>query len=247
MQKIEQKSKSSWLEVVKTFVWAIVIAFIFRTLVFQPFHIPSGSMKPTLEIGDYLIVSKFSYGYSKHSANPLTLNFIKHRWLYSEPKRGDVVVFRIPEMDFSKEIWIKRIIGLPGDKIQVTGGVLYINGKAMDMKRDGTYTDPNLGVLLERYVETLPEGVKHEVLNNPNKGQFDIIDADNTKVYVVPEGHYFLMGDNRDDSQDSRFEPVPGFVPVENIIGRAEIILFASDGFFLNPLNWKTDRFFTWL
>ncbi len=225
-------------------LWAIAIAFVFRTLVFQPFHIPSGSMKPTLEVGDYLIVSKYSYGYSKHSANPFTINSIEGRKFYTAPERGDIIVFRIPELPFFRQIWIKRIIGLPGDRVQVREGVVFINNEPVKLADDGEYHDPQNGAKLRRYIEELPNNRTHIVLDNENKRADEIIDADNTEVYKIPEDHYFVMGDNRDDSNDSRF-PMPGFIPVENIIGRAEIILFSSEGFFLNPLNWRLERFFT--
>jgi len=245
MQDKESTKKSgSWLEVFKTFFWALVIAMVFKSFLFQPFNIPSGSMKPTLLIGDYLIVSKYSYGYSKHSFSPLTLNIFSGRKLYKEPKRGDIVVFKVHNQESGKDVYIKRLIGLPGDTVQMMQGVLYINGEPCPLEDNGKFYDKSKLTEFQRNIETLPNGIKHLTLDYGT----DLF-VDNTKVYVVPKGRFFMMGDNRDDSRDSRF-PVeaggPGFVPAEDLIGRAEIILFAS-GESWNPLEWDYKRFFTLL
>jgi signal peptidase I len=217
---------------------ALILALIFRSFAFQPFHIPSGSMKPTLLIGDYLIVSKYSYGYSNHSF-PFSPNVIDGRAWFTAPKRGDVVVFKVPGRGMGQDVFIKRLIGLPGDKIQVRSGVLFVNDKPVDLVEDGVFADEEKHKNILKLIETLPEGIKHNVLDE-GYNQF----VDDTREYIVPENSYFMMGDNRDNSTDSRFE-TPGFVPVQHLIGRADIILFSFDGFFLNPLNWRFERFFT--
>ena len=207
-------------ETARTVIFAVLIAFFIRTFAYEPFNIPSGSMKPTLLIGDYLFVSKFSYGYSRHSIWGLPL--IDNRILASEPERGDVVVFKLPTDD--KQDYIKRVIGLPGDRIQVTGGILQINGKPVARRKLGIVT---LGGYVRRavaYVETLPNGVEHRIWEMSDD---DVLD--NTPVYEVPPGHYFMMGDNRDSSQDSRVMSQVGFVPFRNLVGRAEFLFFSHD------------------
>ncbi|NBX03532.1 MAG: signal peptidase I, partial [Alphaproteobacteria bacterium] len=189
----QKKKKSSWDETIRTIVYAILIAVVFRSFAFEPFHIPSGSMKSNLLVGDYLFVSKYSYGYSRYSF-PLGLPLFKGRIGGSEPKRGDVVVFRPPSqprIDF-----IKRIMGLPGDKIQVKQGVLYINGAPLPRHQVDDYTDnenPRNVHPISRFEETLPEGKVVGVLKERDNDY-----ANNTPVFTVPEGHYFMMGDNRD-------------------------------------------------
>jgi signal peptidase I len=200
-------------------------------------------MKSNLLIGDYLFVSKYSYGYSRYSF-PLGIPFFKGRILAAgEPKRGDVVVFRYPPNP--RIDYIKRLIGLPGDKVQVKDGIVYINGKALERKFVDDFSDSenNMVKVIPRFTETLPEGKIITILKE--KG---VDAANNTPEYVVPEGKYFMMGDNRDNSRDSRFEV--GFVPAENLVGRAEIIWFSTDGSasYFNPVSWftalRTDRFF---
>jgi signal peptidase I len=257
MAKPESGSLRETWELAKTLFWAIVIAIFVRTFAFEPFNIPSGSMIPTLLIGDYLFVSKTAYGYSKYSF-PWGLAPFEGRVWEGAPKRGDVVVFRPPgdpETDF-----IKRVIGLPGDRIQMKQGVLYINDQAVERKRiaDFQYTTPGdpVGRPVAQYLETLPGGVTHPVIETQgDTGQYD-----NTPVYVVPQGDYFMMGDNRDNSNDSRvwrgfMPPAPdqeisdpalldkvGFVPSQNLIGPAKILFWSYDDSFkfTNPITWVT-------
>jgi signal peptidase I len=214
------------LETVKTVFYAMLIAAVVRTVAFEPFNIPSGSMIPSLLIGDYLFVSKYAYGYSRHSL-PFSLGPAGGRIMEKIPARGDVIVFKKPPED--KIDYIKRLVGLPGDRIQVSGGILHINGKALERKRveDFIERDKDGNILrAPQYIETLPEGRTHRIIefygdNGP---------ADNTPEYVVPAGHYFMMGDNRDNSADSRFLSEVGYVPAENLVGRAEILFFSGDG-----------------
>lgn len=227
-------------ETIKTIVVAVLIALVVRTFAYEPFNIPSGSMVPTLLVGDYLFVSKFTYGYSRHTV-AFGLPLFDGRILGSAPERGDVVVFRLPR-DPSVD-YIKRVIGLPGDRIQIVDGILHINGEAVERRR----VDPaTLGDDLELaggtlYVETLPNGREHFIRERSDRERYDT-----TGVYEVPENHYFVMGDNRDSSEDSRavrpngFRPV-GFIPEENLVGRAEFIWFSlADGHFWEIWRWPT-------
>ena len=220
-----------------TVFYAVLIAIVVRTALYEPFNIPSGSMKPTLLVGDYLFVSKFSYGYSRYSL-PFSLPLVPGRIFASDPERGDVVVFKKPtdnETDY-----IKRIIGLPGDRIQVVHGILHINGTPVKRERVADYRLTSDGLVrnVPRYVETLPNGKRHYII----EASGDVGMADNTPVFEVPPGHYFAMGDNRDQSQDSRFREV-GFVPQVNLVGRAEVLFFSIDGSALKIWEWpKTLR-----
>jgi signal peptidase I len=221
------EAKDSLLEIAQIVVVALVIAIVFRSFLFQPFHIPSGSMKPTLLKGDYLFVSKFSYGFS-HKSFPFGIDFFEGRVFHREPKRGDVIVFKLTSD--GRTDYIKRLIGLPGDKIQVTGGVLFINDKPVPKEEAGDYfyTDDTTHeqFAVRRHRETLPNGVIHNTLDLNPIGR-----NDNTSIYRVPDGYYFFMGDNRDNSQDSRvIGGGVGFVPAENLIGRAELIFISVDG-----------------
>jgi signal peptidase I len=259
MASSKAKTDSGIVETIKTVLWALVIAGVFRTLFFQPFWIPSGSMKDTLLIGDFLFVNKMAYGYSRYSC-PFSACPISGRLLGGEPERGDVVVFRHP---VNGTDFIKRLVGLPGDTVQMRDGVLYLNGEIVPQEPAGTFEEVYekqgpMGQLprcengpvgeggictSSRYTETLPGGRQHVVLNIDDGGF-----ADNTDVFTVPEGHFFFMGDNRDNSQDSRFGQAVGgvgFVPAENLIGRADRIIFSSAGrSMLFFWTWRSDRFF---
>lgn len=237
MQENQNKQQGSWAEIIRTFAWALLIATIFRVILFQPFHIPSGSMKPNLLVGDFVIASQYAYGYSKQSFPFVSLPLFDGRVFYSEPKRGDIIIFKEPSKHVGENVMIKRLVGLPGDKIQMIGGVLHINGKALETVDNGTTFAEGLRNL-KKLEETNPEGKKYTVLD----GESDSF-TDNTQVYEVPAGHFFMMGDNRDNSADSRF-PVPGYVPAENLIARAEFVLISSEGWLANPLQWRLDRFF---
>ncbi len=211
-------------ETIKTIIYAVLIALVIRTVAYEPFNIPSGSMIPTLLVGDYLFVSKFSFGYSRHSL-PFSLPLIPGRIFFSEPERGDVAVFKLP-LD-NKTDYIKRIIGLPGDRIQLIDGILNINGEQVKRERTEDYVVRNHNGdirRISRYIETLPNGRRHHILEVSDRGPYD-----NTDLYIVPAGHYFVMGDNRDRSRDSRFLGDIGFVPVENLVGRAEFLFFSID------------------
>jgi signal peptidase I len=222
--KTMKKDKSGGIgETLRTVLYAVLIALGVRTFAYEPFNIPSGSMVPTLLVGDYLFVSKFSYGYSRHSFM-FHLPLFDGRILGSEPQRGDVAVFKTPE-DNSTD-YIKRIIGLPGDRIQVAGGILQINGEAVRRERVGELVNAESGfrpIRYLEYVETLPGGRQHRIVEVSDNEPFD-----NTPVFVVPVGRYFMMGDNRDNSQDSR-DPRVRFVPAENLVGRADFLWFSLD------------------
>lgn len=223
-------------EVFRVVFYALLLAVFIRTFLFQPFNIPSSSMEDTLLVGDYLFVTKFSYGYSKHTF-PWSPNLFSGRFWSGQPQRGDVVVFKLPARP--SEDYIKRVVGLPGDRIQMIDGVLHINGVPCKMKRadDFVRVSPyGYEERIPRYIETLPNGVSHYVLDRDP----DYPGWDNTQEFVVPAGHYFMMGDNRDQSNDSRIpNSGVGFVPEENLVGRADLILFSTDGSAKNWEIWK--------
>ncbi len=239
VDKSSSASDDGIWEIVKIVIQAVILAFLVRIFLLQPFNIPSGSMQDNLLVGDYLFVSKYSYGYSKHTFG---VDLFSGRVFASEPKRGDVVVFKLPS-DESQD-YIKRVIGLPGDRIQMIGGVLHINGKPVQKKPAGEFISNVYEQPVAKFQETLPNGVSYFVLDAaPHNEQHY---TDNTEEYVVPEGKYFMMGDNRDNSTDSR-NPVVGPVPFENLVGRAQFIFF-SKGTSVDPsagfLNIRWSRIF---
>lgn len=210
-------------ETIRTVVYAVVVALLVRTVAFEPFNIPSGSMIPHLLIGDYLFVSKYSYGYSRFSL-PFGGPAFEGRVLETAPERGDIAVFKFPR-DTSID-YIKRVIGLPGDRVQMKAGRLFLNGVEVPRERieDYVYVDPRGNVLrFAQYMETLPEGIRHRIVEVTDHGPYD-----DTPEYTVPAGHYFMMGDNRDNSADSRADV--GFVPLDNFVGRAEVLFFSTNG-----------------
>jgi len=272
----EKTGLIAWLiETVKTVFWALLLAGIFRTLFFQPFWIPSGSMKDTLLIGDFLFVNKMAYGYSYASCPSIRIQrlgvdigaddfcgFLEdrdERIFGSDPERGDIVVFRHP---VDGRDFIKRLIGLPGDRIQMVDSVLYINDEPVQIEPAGTFTEVmepqgplrlrpqcangavGFGAVCEkpRSTETLPNGVRHSILDIGSRP------LDNTGVFTVPEGQFFFMGDNRDNSTDSRVAQSArgvGFVDRKNIVGRADRVMFSSAGrSMLAFWTWRSDRFF---
>ena len=239
---------SSLAENVRTIVYALAIALFIRAFLFQPFFIPSSSMESTLLIGDYLFVAKYSYGYSKHSL-PFSPPLFSGRIAGVQPERGDIAVFKQP-ID-NRTDFIKRVIGLPGDTVQMRNGVLYLNDKAVPRVRVEDFIQRDAAGNVHRipqYKETLPNGVSYITLDRMRDSVWD-----NTGVYVVPAGHYFMMGDNRDNSSDSRVPDAVGYVPFENLIGKAEIIFFSADGSaaFWQFWNWPSairwDRIGKWV
>lgn len=271
----KEKNGNPIVETIKTVVYALLIAGVFRTLFFQPFWIPSGSMKETLLIGDFLFVNKMAYGYSYASCPSLMMPRLgievdaedvcgwadgdNNRLWAGEPERGDVVVFRHP---VSGRDYIKRLIGMPGDTVQFKAGVVHLNGTPVETEDGGVFQElmapqgpqglrprcengpVGAGGMCEksRQIQTLPNGVSHAVLNISDQS------SDNTGIYSVPEKHYFFVGDNRDNSADSRFAQAAGgvgFVPYENLIGRADRIMFSSAGrSMLYFWTWRSNRFF---
>ncbi|MDC1158510.1 signal peptidase I [Pelagibacteraceae bacterium] len=220
---MKKKSITSIIyENIKTLLSALLIAILIRSLLFQPFYIPSSSMEPTLLVGDRIFVSKYEFGYSKHSF-PFSPNFSNNRYFYKKPKRGDLIVFKTPSDN--RTDYIKRLIGLPGDTIQFIDGNLLINEKKVIREKNNEINLVNCGKMnldTNTFVETLPNGVKH-LVSYKKTGSLQ-----NTKKYKVPLNHFFLLGDNRDCSKDSRYSDV-GYVSSTNLVGKAKIIFFSND------------------
>ena len=249
-QKKEAKRQGFWGNA-RTIIEAVLIAVVIHTFLFRPFYIPSGSMKPNLLIGDYLIINKFSYGYSKHSCYFAACP-IKGRIFGTGPDRGDVAVFANPH---DGRTFVKRTIGIPGDTVQMKDGILYINGevapqvamepyaeKLSDYRTEpGCISRDDKYCYIEQSMETLPNGLEHSVFNQTDTGP-----ADNTELWTIPPENYFMMGDNRDNSNDSRMDV--GLVPAENFIGKASLIVFSSSGSsILQFWKWRSGRFFQWV
>ena len=214
--------EESLADTVKTIVYAILIAMLIRTFLFEPFKIPSGSMYSTLYVGDFLFLFKYTYGYSKHSL-PFSMPLFEGRIWADRPQRGDVVVFKFPQDN--KTDYIKRVIGLPGDKIKMEHGRLYINDQLVEREQIEDFVLRDKDGNVERYrqyIETLPGGVKHKILEVSDSEDFDFVPE-----ITVPEDYYFMMGDNRDRSDDSRVNV--GFVPFENLVGKARVLFFSYD------------------
>jgi len=236
--------KAGGLELVKTIAGALLLALGLRTLLFQPFTIPSDSMEPALRSGDYMVVSKFDYGFSRFSL-PLAPPFGEGRLLARRARRGDVIVFKLPR-DPSID-YVKRVIGLPGDRVQVLHGVVWLNGKPLAQQPLGLTPDPdNPGRIVTKVRETQPDGRSYLTFHEDADH-----DGENTDVYVVPQGQYFFMGDNRDNSLDSRWPKAfgVGFVPAANLEGRARMVLLSwtPGAAILKPWTWldlNWSRFF---
>ena len=228
----EKKPNGIW-ELAKTVVWAVLIATMVRTTSYEPFNIPSGSMKPNLLVGDFIFVSKWSYGYSRHSL-PFSIPLIPGKILSNTPERGDVVVFKTPENN--RVDYIKRVIGLPGDKIEIKNGIIFINGSEILRKKLNDFIDTDNKTSNKRV------RMYNEYFFNKEINILDITDngiADNTQLFNVPENHFFVMGDNRDNSQDSRFISTVGFIPYENLVGKAQFIFFSLENArFLQIWKW---------
>ena len=228
-----KSKKNSFFGNLKSILIAIFIALLIRSFIFEPFNIPSGSMKPNLLVGDFIFVSKYSYGFSKHSL-PFSLPLIPGKIFPNTPERGDVVVFKTPENN--RTDYIKRVIGLPGDKIEIKNGIIFINGSEIFRKKLNDFIDTDDNTQNKRV------RMYNEYFFNKEINVLDITDngiADNTQLFNVPENHFFVMGDNRDNSQDSRFISTVGFIPYENLVGKAQFIFFSLENArFLQIWKW---------
>ena len=223
----KRKSSGLW-DTIRTVAYAVIAAMVVRSVGLEPFNIPSGSMMPTLMVGEYLFVSKYAYGYSKYSL-PWNIDLFSGRIFGSDPERGDVAVFKLPRDNETD--YIKRIVGLPGDRIQVLDGTLIVNDVKVERRQIDNFTFTDLygrTRAIAQFEEILPNGAMHHTLDSNPNGNLD-----NTKIYTVPEGHFFAMGDNRDNSLDSRIDNAysgVGFIPAENLVGRAEFIFYSTNG-----------------
>lgn len=242
MNNETKKWADSWSFLI---IVCVLLPLTLRSFLYAPFHIPSGSMKSTLLVGDYIFVSKFAYGYSRFSL-PFSPNIFGGERVMAEkaePQRGDVVVFRLPTNNSVD--YVKRLIGLPGDRIRIENGEVILNGRKLERTPTKELFDDN-GTLIQASTETLPEGVSYTVLDQNPMGPLD-----NTPEYVVPAGHYFMLGDNRDNSQDSRVLSMVGYVPAENLVGKADIIFFSLKQPFWQVWAWftglRTERFLKWV
>ncbi len=228
-----KSKKNSFFGNLKSILLAIFIALLIRSFIFEPFNIPSGSMKPNLLVGDFIFVSKYSYGFSKHSL-PFSLPLIPGKIFSNTPERGDVVVFKTPENN--RTDYIKRVIGLPGDKIEIKNGIIFINGSEILRKKLNDFIDTDNKSSNKRV------RMYNEYFFNKEINILDLTDngiADNTQLYNVPDNHFFVMGDNRDNSQDSRFISTVGFIPYENLVGKAQFIFFSLENArFLQIWKW---------
>ena len=233
LQFMTKVKNNSFFGNLKSIFIAIFIALLIRSFIFEPFNIPSGSMKPNLLVGDFIFVSKYSYGFSKHSL-PFSIPLIPGRIFSSIPERGDVVVFKTPENN--RTDYIKRVIGLPGDKIEIKNGIIFINGSEILRKKLNDFIDTDNKTSNKRV------RMYNEYFFNKEINILDITDnglADNTQLFNVPENHFFVMGDNRDNSQDSRFLSTVGFIPYENLVGKAQFIFFSLENArFLQIWKW---------
>ena len=233
-----QEEENFW-DTVKTVIYAVLIAVLIRTFLFEPFKIPSGSMYPTLYVGDFLFVSKYTYGYSKHSF-PFSIPLFDGRIWEDKPTQGDVVIFKYPQDN--RTDFIKRIIGLAGDKIKLEKGRVFINGQMLPREEIEDFVVRDSHGNAERYhqyIETLPNGVKHHILEvSDNEAE------DNVEELTVPEGYIFVMGDNRDRSDDSRVSV--GFVPLENLVGKARVLFFSQDPEYSWYKPWLWPRKIRW-
>jgi len=242
---MKNKFVYSLIDNLKTIIYALLIAIVIRSLFFQPFYIPSSSMEPNLLIGDRIFVAKYSYGYSKHSF-PFSPSIYENRVFFKKPKYGDLVVFKTPQDN--RTDYIKRLIGMPGDSIQFVNGKIFLNNKEIKRKEIKSNYKIRCGsnnFQVNAYKETLPNGISYIAVYNKNETM------QNTDKYIVPEKHYFFLGDNRDCSRDSRFLNSVGYVHQLNLVGKAKMIFFSNDtikGSILKFWNWNNSlrlkRFF---